>query len=169
MLHALSKRLERRKVSVNDGGKHCRCNLRVVGVRGSVAALNHLHPDLAVVDQARLERLACGVFGAVEVLHAALSQKVPHRPPREFVRVLERLDQPLLFEFREFALSGQLDRFLQLGERLDKVVEASHPAAVWLVHRVSPCETDCTRCGCDGRACPAGSSSVRSAAGDGAW
>ena len=87
-----------RGVRTRDRGDDVGRGVLVIGVRRQVAAHDHVHPRVAVFDQSRPERLPRRVLRAVQIPDAAGFQKILQCLPRKLVRILERLDQPLLFE-----------------------------------------------------------------------
>ena len=69
-----------------------------------IAALDHLHPGMAVVDQSDRECLPCCVLRAEDVRCAAGFEKILERVPGKLVGALKRLNQSLLFQVGKVAL-----------------------------------------------------------------
>lgn len=106
-------------------------NVGVVGARGEVARLDHVHPGFAIVDQGVLEGFAGRILRTDQADDALPMQIVLEDVPRQLVCELEPLNQTLLFELGELSLLGQGDRSLQGLQRLEVVVEALLPANVF--------------------------------------
>ena len=100
----------------------------VIGVGGPVAIGDHVHPGLAVVDEAVFEGHPCRVFRADEAHETFVLQKVFEHIPGEFMSKLKTLDQPLLFQVGQWAGPGQFHRRDQCLEGSAEVLEALAPS-----------------------------------------
>jgi hypothetical protein len=99
-------------------------------VTGLVAALDHIHPDLALGDKAILESLARGSFGPDHSLDTLAFEVIFEHVPSQLVGELERLDQPLLFQRRKLPLTGQLGTVRKTDKCLVKALQTLVPADI---------------------------------------
>src|SRR5206468_5957986 len=95
-----------------------------------VAAVDHLHPDVAVIDQPGGKRSPRGVLRTIEVRCAARFQKILERVPSKLMREFKCLNQTLLFQVRKLALSRQPRSIRQLSERFLEILEPLSPAHI---------------------------------------
>lgn len=91
-------KLESGVIIINDALGDFFGDLFVIGVRGQVAAFNHIHPDMTLFDEPELERLVRGVFGAINFGVSPVFQEIAQRFPGQFVGVFKGLNQSLLFQ-----------------------------------------------------------------------
>ena len=115
---------------MDDVVRHTFGQVQVVGVRCEVAGLDHVHPCLAIGDQAVLEGRAAGIARANQPADPLVVQKILQHVPAKFVRELEALYQALLLQPAQWALGSQLDGFGQCAQRFAEIGKTLLPADV---------------------------------------
>ncbi len=104
----------------------------VVNVQAEVSLIDHVHPKLAVADDASLEGLAHCAAGTKQAADALVLQKVLDHVPGQLMNELKGLDNTLLLQVAQGTLR-QLHGQTELVQCALVVVEALLPANV-LVH-----------------------------------
>ena len=73
-------------------------DVRVVGVRGLVARLDHVHPSVAIHDQLIFKGFTGGILGTDDANETLIFQVILPHIPSQFMRELKALDQALLLK-----------------------------------------------------------------------
>ena len=132
------KRLEQIVIAGGHLSRYFIGNFLVVGVRCLVAALEHLHPPLAIVDQVSSKSFAGRVTGTRDRGISLIFEVILHDVPGQLMGELEGLDQPQLFDLRQGPLPAQFHRSGELLKRLLVVTEALLRMSCWSMYFILP-------------------------------
>ena len=99
-----------------------------------IATLDHLHPRLAILDQATGKSRPRRFHRAVEIRHTVHLQEILQRIPGQLMRELKGLDQPLLLQLRKLPLPRQHRTLAELRIGTLEVIKTLNPANVGAAH-----------------------------------
>jgi hypothetical protein len=116
-------------------------DLLQVGIEDQISRLDHVHPDLAIVDQFVFEGLPCGVLQSDDACESLLFEVVFEHIPGKFMGELKTLNETLMFSCGQRSVLSQFHRLSQGLQGLAVILKALHPADVGRAHgrRVPKC------------------------------
>lgn len=114
-------------------------------MEGLVSAPDHVHPDLAILDETHPKSLAGSVPRTGNLETPLVVEPVFHEIPGQLVGELESLDEPLTLQIAQVPLPQQEDRVVKAPKGFPEVREPPFPADVG-VHTRSIAKRACMRC-----------------------
>lgn len=117
-------------IPVDDVLRHLFRDVAIIVVRCLVAAFYHVHPRLAVADKPHFKSLACGVARTAYAIVALIFGISLHQFPRQFMRKLKPLHQPVALKIIERALLARAHNLGKTRESLAVAVKTLFPAWV---------------------------------------